>query len=439
MNIAIYSRKSKFTGHGDSIENQISMCKDYIVRHFGTLSEHSILIFEDEGFSGKNTNRPQFRRMMQAARQKAFDTLICYRLDRFSRDIRDFTATLGELEQLHIDFICIREQFDTSSPMGRAMMYIASVFAQLERETIAQRIRDNMLELAKSGRWLGGCTPFGYASTPMQQGAKTHYRLQVVPPESALIPRIFSLYTALGSLTRLEQELLSCGIRTRHGNPFSRHSLRFLLSNPVYAPADDTMYTFLHQRGCRLFGSPQCYDGKHGLMGYNKTGKADAVFLHYHDYGEWIIAPGEHPPLVSSDLWLAAHRLLLRNADKSYHRPKNEVSLLSGLLTCASCGSAMRSKCGRTTVDGEKRYYYLCEQKEKSHGTLCNLPNLNGNDADRQLTANLLHLLPADFEDSLPQPAPALFSALPIALQREFLRESVRSVTWDGTTLVVRL
>lgn len=156
MKIAIYSRKSRFTGHGESVENQISMCKNYISGQFGTLPEEDILVFEDEGFSGKNTNRPQFQRMMHLARQHSFDKLVCYRLDRFSRDIRDFTAILSELEHLHIDFICIREQFDTTSPMGRAMMYIASVFAQLERETIAQRIRDNMLELAKTGRWLGG-------------------------------------------------------------------------------------------------------------------------------------------------------------------------------------------------------------------------------------------------------------------------------------------
>ena len=69
-----------------------------------------------------------------------------------------------QLDSLHISFISVNEQFDTSTPMGRAMMYIASVFAQLERETIGERVRDNMLELAKSGRWLGGQTPLGYES-----------------------------------------------------------------------------------------------------------------------------------------------------------------------------------------------------------------------------------------------------------------------------------
>lgn len=66
-----------------------------------------------------------------------------YRLGRISHNIGDFAKLIEDLGDRHIDFISIREQFDTSSPMGRAMMYIASVFSQLERETIAERIRDN--------------------------------------------------------------------------------------------------------------------------------------------------------------------------------------------------------------------------------------------------------------------------------------------------------
>ena len=68
---------------------------------------------------------------------------------------------IEELNQLDISFISITEKFDTTSAIGRTMMNIASVFAQFERETIAERIRDNMLELAKDGRWLGGNTPTG--------------------------------------------------------------------------------------------------------------------------------------------------------------------------------------------------------------------------------------------------------------------------------------
>ena len=98
---------------------------------------------------------------MPAAKERKIRAIVVYRLDRISRNISDFSSLIEELGRLGIDFVSIRESFDTSSPMGRAMMYIASVFSQLERETIAERIRDNMHELAKTGRWLGGTTPHG--------------------------------------------------------------------------------------------------------------------------------------------------------------------------------------------------------------------------------------------------------------------------------------
>ena len=66
--IAIYSRKSRYTGKGESIGNQIELCKDYVLHHFGKEYEDRTLVFEDEGFSGGNLNRPGFKRMMEAAR-----------------------------------------------------------------------------------------------------------------------------------------------------------------------------------------------------------------------------------------------------------------------------------------------------------------------------------------------------------------------------------
>ena len=140
----IYSRKSRFTGKGESIENQIELCRQYIAAHFGQEVADQALVYEDEGFSGGNLERPQFKKMMQDSRQQRFTAIVVYRLDRISRNIGDFANLIQDLGDRHIDFVSIREQFDTSSPLGRAMMYIASVFSQLERETIAERIRDNM-------------------------------------------------------------------------------------------------------------------------------------------------------------------------------------------------------------------------------------------------------------------------------------------------------
>ncbi|MDV9850653.1 recombinase family protein [Clostridioides difficile] len=126
MKAAIYSRKSRFTGKGDSIENQIQLCIDYAK----SIGIKDFLIYEDEGFSGSNIDRPQFKKMMQDAKDKKFNYLVCYRLDRISRNVSDFSTLIEKLNELNISFISIKEQFDTSTPMGRAMMFISSVFAR---------------------------------------------------------------------------------------------------------------------------------------------------------------------------------------------------------------------------------------------------------------------------------------------------------------------
>ena len=115
--VAIYSRKSKFTGKGESIDNQIELCKQYINAHFPNVDKDNIFVYEDEGFSGGHTERPQFKKMMVDAKAKHFNAIVCYRLDRISRNIGDFAKLIEELDGLEISFISIKEQFDTTTPM----------------------------------------------------------------------------------------------------------------------------------------------------------------------------------------------------------------------------------------------------------------------------------------------------------------------------------
>ncbi len=194
--IAIYSRKSKFTGKGESIGNQVELCREYVRSFFGEEYAGRCVVFEDEGFSGGNLNRPAFRNMMEDVRKHKFKAIVVYRLDRISRNISDFTGLIDELTKLEVSFVSIREQFDTSTPMGRAMMFIISVFSQLERETIAERIRDNMHELAKTGRWLGGNAPTGFKSEAVSKenvDGKIRKSFKLVPiPEEAEIPKVIA-------------------------------------------------------------------------------------------------------------------------------------------------------------------------------------------------------------------------------------------------------
>ena len=173
----------------------------YESRLFDTSRVHTIDIVMDDWDSFiENCESEEYLSLIHIYSQKiAFAAIVVYRLDRISRNIGDFAKLIEDLGDRHIDFISIREQFDTSSPMGRAMMYIASVFSQLERETIAERIRDNMHELSKTGRWLGGTTPTGYASESLSSvtvdgKVKKACKLKPIPEEIQLVKTIFSVF-----------------------------------------------------------------------------------------------------------------------------------------------------------------------------------------------------------------------------------------------------
>ncbi|MCD8133909.1 MAG: recombinase family protein [Clostridiales bacterium] len=385
--IAIYSRKSKYTGKGESIGNQVDMAKEYISMHYPDETPDSVLVYEDEGFSGGNLNRPQFKQMMAEAKSGKIKTIIVYRLDRISRNVSDFSGLIEELNELDIDFVSIREQFDTATPMGRAMMYIASVFSQLERETIAERIRDNMHELAKTGRWLGGTTPTGYTSEAVEKVSvdgkmKKSCKLKLLPDEAAIIKIIFDLFLETKSLTRTETQLVCSGLKTKQGNFFSRYSIKTILTNPVYAIADTDMYQYLTDRDADLYSDKAEFDGKHALIAYYKTiQKKGKAYIH-NPIDKWIIAVGKHEGIIEGKKWIAAQNELEKNKDKSFRRDRINKALLTGVIYC-SCGARMVPRItNRDTPGGERVFTYRCALKEKSRGTECSRKNANGNILD---------------------------------------------------------
>lgn len=400
MRYAIYSRKSRFTGKGESVENQVQLCREYIDFHYRNDPERHIEVFEDEGFSGKNTKRPEFQRLMAAIPQRRFDVVACYRLDRISRSVSDFSITYARLRKYGVSFVSVSENFDTSSSLGEAMMYISSIFSQLERNTIAERIRDNMLLLARSGRWLGGVTPLGFRSEQVRKEtidgrARTSYRLAPVEEELAVVRTLYEKYLATGALTQVETWCLHRDIRTRRGKPFTATAIREILANPVYCVADSAARAHFCAQGSSVCGEPADFDGRFGIAAYNRT-SGDSDNQKKQPISAWIVAVGRHRGIVPSGDWLRAQRLLAGNRRLSrVYKPQNPVALLSGLLYCKSCGSAMRprvnSNKSRDESD-EQAFAYLCELKRKSKKSRCDCPNLPGNALDGMLCARILAL-----------------------------------------------
>lgn len=392
--VAIYTRKSKFTGKGESIGNQVELCKEYICRTMGKEYGEDCVVYEDEGFSGGNLKRPAFRQMLEDARAHKLKAIVVYRLDRISRNVSDFSGLIEELSRLDVAFVSVREQFDTGAVMGRAMMYITSVFSQLERETIAERIRDNMHELAKTGRWLGGNTPTGYQSTEVSTvtvDGKTRksYWLTPIEKEAEVVRMIYDLFLQTDSLTAVETELLCRRVKTKQGKDFTRFAIKGILQNPVYAVADQEVREYFRHKGSEVCFEAEDCDGECGIMAYNRTdqGRAKSSALLPED--QWIIALGIHPGLVSGKQWLQVQQALERNKEKGYRKPRHNEALLTGLI-CCTCGSRMYPKLTkRKTADGELIYSYICKMKERSKGERCSQRNINGNVLDAMVVEQI--------------------------------------------------
>lgn len=383
--IAIYSRKSKFTGKGDSIENQIEMCMEYIRLHFPDSEQLDISVYEDEGVSGKNLDRPQFKRFMSVEESEPFDCLIVYRLDRVSRNVGDFSGLIEKLNSLGTAFISIKEQFDTTTPMGRAMMNIAAVFAQLERETIAERIRDNMYQQAKAGRWTGGTTPLGYKSVKHTSAdadgkSRVYYTLEIDEDEIELVKLIFSKYSEIQSVNATEKWLNETKNYARKGKKWGKSNIKRILTNPIYCIADKDSLEYFTALGCNVcFDESDC-DGVSGILPYNRhSGQAREKV----SYDKWIIALSTHQGLLSGKEWIRIQKLLEKNSKNCFggvpatKRCLNQRSILSGILFC-SCGAYMRPK-----MYGSGKMYYMCENKENTKKVSCANDNVNGDELDR--------------------------------------------------------
>lgn len=400
LRIAIYSRKSKYSEKGESVGNQIELAKSYIKSHYPNDEyDVEIVIFEDEGFSGGNIDRPNFKKFLIEEENKPFDILICYRLDRISRNIADFSNLMNKITNLGTSFISIKEQFDTKTPMGRAMMYIASVFAQLEREVIAERIRDNMIELAKTGRWLGGPAPLGFTSKrislmdiyeentegEIEKKKKSASKLVEVEEEFKIIRLIYEKFLEIKSLNKLESYFLQNKIHTRNGIDFSVSTLRAILTNPIYSANDRDILEYLNAKCIQVYaeGERAKFDGKFGLMGY---GKKDAN--HDKEMKDWIISVGLHKPAVSGITWIQVQELLEKNKEKRYRANQKHDFLFSGILHCKECGSYMRPK-----ISEGERFYYTCELKEKSRGKRCQGKNITGQTLDKLVIQRLKEML----------------------------------------------
>lgn len=307
IRVAIYSRKSVLTDKGESIENQIKIIKTYFNN-----KNVNFEVFEDEGFSGKNTNRPSFTRMMKMVEMKKIDIVAVYKLDRIARNVIDFIKIYEKFEKNEVKFISVTEQFDTSTPLGRMMMYIIANFAEIERENLRSRVIDNKKELAKLGQWSGGNSPVGYKAIKVEHMGKKVPYLQIDESKKHIPLLAFKWLLEGCSLEKISRKLLEDS-----NYKLSRNNVKTLLTNPVYTEYNELTIEYFSSLGLQIFNN------------------VDGISLMRNSFkDEIIIATSKHTPLISAEDFIKA-QMILKEISIA---PKPRISSKTFLAQSVYCG-----------------------------------------------------------------------------------------------------
>ena len=318
---------------GDSLPMQRDELPKYV--HYA-LGIKDFEIFEDAGYSAKNTDRPDYQRMMSRIRAGEFSHLVVWKLDRISRNLLDFAGMYAELKRLGVIFISKNEQFDTSTAIGEAMLKIILVFAELERNMTSERVTATMISRAQSGQWNGGKVPFGY------EYDKASGTFSINPDEQRIVLRMFDKYEDLHSLLQTAAFLNENGLSNRSGIPWTPSTVRLILINPFYV----------------------------GTYRYNRLNEDQKTYTQ-KSQSEWVLIPDHHPAIVSPERQATIMDALssndrVTNLHKSYQRKNTHI--FGGLIECGVCGSMFQSSVDRPRADGGWRpSVYLCSRHRRFH------------------------------------------------------------------------
>lgn len=230
MRAALYLRVSteEQAAEGYSLDAQRMMLEDYCIAE----GWDAVKVYEDDGYSGRNTKRPSYQRMMSEMDQ--WDLIVVIKMDRIHRNSRNFMNMMEELDRHGKMFVSSSESLDTTNAMGRFVVDMIQRIAQLESEQIGERTQLGMREKAETltpegpgKKTMGFTPPFGYT---LENG-----RLVAVPEEMEVVIDIFSSYSEGETMDAICYSLNRDRRLTRKGNPWNKYNLRNILHNPVYA------------------------------------------------------------------------------------------------------------------------------------------------------------------------------------------------------------
>ena len=196
--VVLYARKSRITNKGDSIGVQFKQIADYAVNQLSLPEDYEFAKYEDKGLSGYYSDRPDFQRLLRDIEMGKIKAVACYKLDRISRKTSDLMRLLEYFESHDVTLLVCSNNINTQISTSKIIIQVLAIIAEFERDILTERIQDNLMELAKDGRWLGGKTPTGFSSERITTGSGKNKSavsfLVTVLQEKTLVQEIYSVF-----------------------------------------------------------------------------------------------------------------------------------------------------------------------------------------------------------------------------------------------------
>lgn len=348
---AIYARVSteEQVREGFSIQAQLGELERYAEAN----NIEIVARYIDEGASGKSiAGRPYMRRLLKDAQEKKFNTVMVYKIDRLARKLKDALEISDTLEQHNVKLISLNENFDTSTAFGKTAFQMLCSFAELERNTIVDRVKMGMMQRAKEGKYNGGLV-LGYDSVDKH--------LVINNEEALLVRKIFDYAEQDMGLKAITRRLNEMSYKTKQGKSFSTLSVKTILNNPMYI-------------GKIRFNQLENWSEK------RRSGKNP----------DYILVDGVHEPIISDVQWENVQRIIRK---RSYKPVRSETPfILSGIIKCPQCGAGMVA--GRSKGAGGKSYrYYICGQFHNKGKAICSSHSIRADMAEQHIIDELSRIV----------------------------------------------
>ncbi|MDQ7877314.1 recombinase family protein [Microbacterium sp. QXD-8] len=324
--------------------------------------------YVDEGLSGTDATRPEWRRMLQDAHDGKIDAVVVAKLDRFARKAGDAIRETDRLADMGVDLVVVKEQIDMSTPAGRAMRTMLAGFAEFERDTIVARTAAGQRAKGRAGGWAGSKPPFGWRLEGLKKDARP------VPDEREreVLRAMYQLFVKDRlSTAEVAERLNLMGLRPRQASAWQYQTVRQTVTNPTLWTAETTWGKT--RSGYRAANSHATKVNRDGTPKYG-----DTVTVSLGD------------PVFTRQEWQALQRAVNRKASWTPSAPQRQM------LTGRLFGPCDLSKhYDGVTTKSRPNPYYVCSGRRYRTATSprCSCPQVKGPAIDEPVWAELAAML----------------------------------------------